>query len=255
MSRWFVLVVAGAKAGHLALGIGKAAAATLTLIPEEFKNGPPLKFKGLVDILVSSILKRRAMSKDYGVAVVSEGLVDLMDEAEIVSMFGNKKNGRAKLGSFLEAAMQKCFEELHLEIEASAVNIGDVLRSADPNTEDVILTRDLGFGAVRFLLEGGTKCMITLKGGMINAIKLDDIIDPKTGLCQVRLVDLTKTTYQVAQHYMIKLRQADLSNRSFLTKLAAASNMSEVQFSQQFKYIAEGKWAPVHRLIRSPSFQ
>ena len=35
-SRWYFVVAMGRKAGHLALGIGKAAGATLTLIPEEF---------------------------------------------------------------------------------------------------------------------------------------------------------------------------------------------------------------------------
>ena len=37
-SRWFIVVTMGRKTGHLALGIGKAAGATLTLIPEEFKQ-------------------------------------------------------------------------------------------------------------------------------------------------------------------------------------------------------------------------
>ncbi|HYV51496.1 MAG TPA: 6-phosphofructokinase, partial [Dongiaceae bacterium] len=36
--RWFFLVSMGRKAGHLALGIGKAAGATLTVIGEEFRN-------------------------------------------------------------------------------------------------------------------------------------------------------------------------------------------------------------------------
>src|SRR5215472_6707371 len=34
--RWYLVVAMGRKAGHLALGIGKAAGATLTIIPEEF---------------------------------------------------------------------------------------------------------------------------------------------------------------------------------------------------------------------------
>ena len=37
-SRWYFAVTMGRKAGHLALGIGKAAGATLTIIPEEFSN-------------------------------------------------------------------------------------------------------------------------------------------------------------------------------------------------------------------------
>src|SRR5215510_14096502 len=36
--RWYVVVAMGRKAGHLALGIGKAAGATLTLIGEEFSQ-------------------------------------------------------------------------------------------------------------------------------------------------------------------------------------------------------------------------
>ena len=37
-SRWYLVVTMGRKVGHLALGIGKAAGAALTLIPEEFRG-------------------------------------------------------------------------------------------------------------------------------------------------------------------------------------------------------------------------
>ena len=40
-SRWYFVIAMGRKAGHLALGIGKAAGATLTLIPEEFAGADP----------------------------------------------------------------------------------------------------------------------------------------------------------------------------------------------------------------------
>src|SRR5262249_23724836 len=36
--RWYLVVAMGRKAGHLALGIGKAAGTTLTIIPEEFED-------------------------------------------------------------------------------------------------------------------------------------------------------------------------------------------------------------------------
>src|SRR5438876_7751051 len=49
-SRWYLVVAMGRKAGHLALGIGKAAGATLTVIPEEF-GGQPIRLSLLVDIL------------------------------------------------------------------------------------------------------------------------------------------------------------------------------------------------------------
>src|SRR5574341_193811 len=74
-SRWYFVVAMGRKAGHLALGIGKAAGATLTLIPEEFSKGP-LRLTRLVDTLVGAIIKRRVMGRADGVAVLAEGLVE-----------------------------------------------------------------------------------------------------------------------------------------------------------------------------------
>jgi 6-phosphofructokinase len=64
----------GRKAGHLALGMGKAAGATLTLIPEEFA-GRKIKLKAIVDTLVGAILKRLSYGRRDGVAVIAEGVV------------------------------------------------------------------------------------------------------------------------------------------------------------------------------------
>ncbi|MFQ5903321.1 MAG: 6-phosphofructokinase, partial [Candidatus Binatia bacterium] len=52
-SRWYFVVVMGRSAGHLALGIGKAAGATLTIIPEEFPGAVHLQTLG--DILEGAI--------------------------------------------------------------------------------------------------------------------------------------------------------------------------------------------------------
>src|SRR5437016_416905 len=49
-SRWYLVITMGRGAGHLAMGIGKAAGATLTLIPEEFP-GQRIRLKAVVDTL------------------------------------------------------------------------------------------------------------------------------------------------------------------------------------------------------------
>jgi len=74
-NRWFFVTVMGRRAGHLALGIGGAAGATLTVIGEEFPE-PRIPLQTLVDILEGAIIKRRASGKGYGVAILSEGLAD-----------------------------------------------------------------------------------------------------------------------------------------------------------------------------------
>ena len=73
-SRWYFVIAMGRKAGHLALGIGKAAGATLTLIPEEFRAAASA-LKTIVDTLVGAIIKRLSYGRRDGVAVIAEGLV------------------------------------------------------------------------------------------------------------------------------------------------------------------------------------
>src|SRR5207253_4094919 len=78
-SRWYIIVSMGRAAGHLALGIGKSAAATLTIIPEEFR-GRELKIDELCDIVLGSIIKREAEGIRYGVVVLAEGLIGAIGE-------------------------------------------------------------------------------------------------------------------------------------------------------------------------------
>ena len=49
-SRWYFVVAMGRKAGHLALGIGKAAGVTVTLIGEEFTHPIRLRTLSLIHI-------------------------------------------------------------------------------------------------------------------------------------------------------------------------------------------------------------
>src|SRR5947209_17795615 len=53
-SRWYLIVSMGRAAGFLALGIGKAAAATLTIIPEEFTPNS-LTLEHLCDVVLGAI--------------------------------------------------------------------------------------------------------------------------------------------------------------------------------------------------------
>src|SRR6185436_6813428 len=69
-SRWYIVVAMGRKAGHLAMGIGKAAGATLTLISEEFPR--PIRLKEIIDTLAGAIVKRLSYGRRDGVAVVAE---------------------------------------------------------------------------------------------------------------------------------------------------------------------------------------
>src|SRR3989442_1050911 len=84
-SRWYLVITMGRGAGHLAVGIGKAAGATLTLIPEEFL-GRRIRLKAVVDTLVGAIIKRLSYGRLDGVAVVAEGLARGIDPADLAGV-------------------------------------------------------------------------------------------------------------------------------------------------------------------------
>jgi 6-phosphofructokinase 1 len=106
-SRWYFVIAMGRKAGHLALGIGKAAGATLTLIPEEFA-GKPVRMKEVVDTLVGAIIKRLSYGRREGVAVIAEGLV-----------FGIQAEDLAE--------MQNLERDAHGNLKIAEVNLGEIL--------------------------------------------------------------------------------------------------------------------------------
>src|SRR4051812_44621531 len=92
-SRWYVIVSMGRAAGHLALGIGKAAAATLTVIPEEFR-GRPVRLDELCDIILGSVIKRRSQGTHYGMVVLAEGLIEAIGEKGLQSVIDSGQLGR-----------------------------------------------------------------------------------------------------------------------------------------------------------------
>ena len=73
-NRWYFVVAMGRKAGHLALGIGKAVGATLTMIPEELIRHEHRRLKVIADTLAGAIIKRLAQGRQHGVAVASTPL-------------------------------------------------------------------------------------------------------------------------------------------------------------------------------------
>lgn len=248
INRWFVMVVMGRKAGHLALGIGKAAGATVTVIPEEFPK-PHISFDQLCRVVEGSIIKRRLTDQDYGVAIVAEGTGEKLDPAELKEFsgvepaydaYGNIALADLPLASLLKHRIQKRFAARGDQIRLTDVTLGYELRSTNPIPFDIDYTRTLGYGAVRFLLsavedprltQGG---LVTLDGERLRMMPFSDLLDPQTGRTRVRLVDIESEHYRVARDYMIRLESRDFAQRDMTERLAAAAHMSFADFKSEF---------------------
>jgi len=241
-SRWYFVIAMGRKGGHLALGIGKAAGATLTLIPEEFPK--PLRLKTIVDTLVGAIVKRLSYGRRDGVAMIAEGVVLDCDPADLSALHeverdahGNLRIAEVNIGEILKAQAAARLKEIGVKSTLVAKNIGYELRCADPIPFDMEYTRDLGYCAVKYLLAGGNAAMISMQGGHFVPIPFASLLDRDTGRARIRLVDTHSTRYAIARRYMIRLRRDDFEDPHALAKMAATIGVSIEEFRRQFEYL------------------
>jgi ATP-dependent phosphofructokinase / diphosphate-dependent phosphofructokinase len=244
-SRWYFVVAMGRKAGHLALGIGKAAGATLSLIPEEFA-GKPLRLSTLADTLVGSILKRQAAGRTDGVAVLAEGLAELVPPEDLAAVataerddHGNLRLDEISLGDVLKSAVRERLGRLGLKPTIVAKNIGYEVRCADPVPFDMEYTRDLGYCGAKFLIEGGSDALISIQHGRFKAVPFDDIMNPRTGRMRIRMVDVASDRYRIAYAYMLRLKRVDFEDPGELATLAATTGLTPETFRQEFGYLID----------------
>ncbi len=244
-SRWYFVIAMGRKAGHLALGIGKAAGATVTLIPEEFGRRP-IRMRTLVDTLVGSILKRLSGGRRDGVAVIAEGVVlgiDLKDLAQVEHAerddHGHIRIAEVDFGEILKREVQKRLRDFEIRSTIVAKNIGYELRCADPIPFDMEYTRDLGYCAAKWLLSGGNAVVVSMQAGHFVPIPFSHMVDHETGRTRVRMVDVRSARYAIARRYMIRIRRDDFEDPHELAKFAATAHLSIPEFRGEFESLVE----------------
>ncbi|MBD3377705.1 6-phosphofructokinase [candidate division KSB1 bacterium] len=250
--RWYIVVAMGRHAGHLALGIGKSAGATLTVISEEFGNEGPISLSDVCDILETSILKRRAMGNNHGVMVISEGVAERFTEEELIQAagesvekdaYGHIQLADVELGKIVKREIEKRFADRGEKFRTVENNIGYVLRCADPIPFDQEYTRDLGYNAVQYCLSQdpaySKNAMICVDNGKLHPLPFDEMLDPKTNKTQVRYLDVVSDSYKVARSYMVRLEKRDIEDKAFLAKMAEGGGMTTEEFLNKFAYLVK----------------
>jgi 6-phosphofructokinase 1 len=239
--KWFFATVMGRHAGHLALGIGGAAGATLTVIAEEFP-GASLDLQDLVDVLEGAIIKRRMQGREQGVAILSEGLAEKLDPATLGPVerdaYGNVRLAELELGRVLKERVTASLKERGIDVAIVAKDLGYELRCAPPGAHDIQYSRSLGYWATRFLLDGGSHAMVTIQAGRLVPVPFGLMIDPRTGRIRVRYVDVESEAYQTLAAYMIRLKPEDFEQPETVAALARAGRMTEEDFLKRFARLA-----------------
>lgn len=245
-ARWYLCVTMGRPTGHLTLGIGKAASATCTIIPEEFRS-PRVSLSETADIVEGTIIKRRAMGRPHGVVLLAEALVEKFDPQEVAELQGVDRDAQGHirvaevdLGRKVKNEVQVRLERRGIRVTIVDKTIGYELRCASPIPYDVEYARDLGYAAFHYLLRGGSGAIVTIQGGEFQPTPFDEVIDAGTGYGRQRLVDVDTESYQVARDYMVRIGKKDFTDEAWVAKLAEAAGLSRLEFIERFGQSTEG---------------
>ncbi|MCI0336939.1 MAG: 6-phosphofructokinase [Acidobacteria bacterium] len=243
--RWFIGVTMGRPTGHLTLGIGAAVSATCTIIPEEFPQ-EGICLADICDIVEGSVIKRLAMGKGYGVALLSEALSEHFSPQEVTELQtvdrdaqGHIRVAEIDLGRKVKSEVQARLERRGVKVTIVDKTIGYELRCAPPIPYDAEHARDLGYVAVNYLQAGGSGVMITMQDGEFTPVPLDEVIDHHTGRGKLRAVDITAESYQVARDYMVRINARDFADEAWVERLARTAGLSVSDFKTRFAKIAK----------------
>jgi ATP-dependent phosphofructokinase / diphosphate-dependent phosphofructokinase len=210
---WFVVSAMGREAGHLAFGIGTACHFPMIVIPEMF-NKTKVTFDAITKLIISSMVKRRLLGIEYGVAIISEGVFHFMSDEEIEGTginFTYDDHGHPELGNVSKShifnmLVQRKLKKLNLPIKSRPNEIGYELRCVRPIAYDLTYATILGTGVMKLFQEGISGCMVTqTPAGDIVPLYMKDVED-ENGKVKPRLVNMeserVKLVFENNLHYI-----------------------------------------------------
>ncbi|UXX78257.1 6-phosphofructokinase [Reichenbachiella carrageenanivorans] len=215
---WFIMSAMGRSAGHLAFGIASACHFPMLIIPEMFDK-TKVTLDKVVNLIISSMIKRKLEGINYGVALVSEGVFHVIDEQELKDsgiLFTYDAHGHPELGNvsksnIFNVLVQEKLKTLGIEIKSRPVEIGYELRCCRPIGYDLTLCTLLGIGVKKLYDEGNTGCIVTTNSrGDIKPMFLSEF-ENSDGVIPPRLVDIEAEIYKLSLNNLHFLEEADLA--------------------------------------------
>ena len=194
---WYIIASMGRSAGHLAFEIAASCHFPVIIIPEMFNN-TKITLEKIVNLIVSSMVKRKINNIEHGVAMVSEGIFHILDDEEIMNSgisltydaHGHPELGNVSKAHIINVLVQRKLKELNVDIKSRPVEMGYELRCCRPVAFDLTLCTLLGMGVKKLYQHGMRGCIVSVnREGDVVPLFLQDIEDA-SGKIPPRLVNI-----------------------------------------------------------------
>jgi 6-phosphofructokinase len=176
----------------------------MIIIPEMFDK-TKITFDKITNLVISSMVKRRLLGIDYGVAIISEGVFHFMSDEEIIATginFTYDDHGHPELGNVSKShifnmLVQQKLKTLRINVKSRPNEMGYELRCCRPIAYDLNYATRLGLGVYKLFKKGATGCMVTIdRAGEITPLFLKDVED-ENGKVIPRLVNINAEKVQL----------------------------------------------------------
>jgi 6-phosphofructokinase 1 len=168
-------------------------------------NKTEITVEKIVNLVVSSIIKRKIMGIEYGVAMISEGVFHALSDEEIRNSgihftyddHGHPELGKVSKANIFNELLENKLKALGLKVKSRPVEIGYEVRCQTPIAYDLVYCSELGMGVYKLFSEGKTGCMVYIsQDGFVSPLYLKDLQDPTTGKIPPRLVNIESDKIQ-----------------------------------------------------------
>ena len=242
---WFVMSTMGRSAGHLAFGIASACHFPMMIIPEMFSKTKPTLDK-IINLIISSMIKRKLLGINYGVALVSEGVFHILDENELKEsgiLFTYDDHGHPELGNVSKSTIfnvlvQEKLKSLNINIKSRPVELGYELRCCRPIGFDLTLCTLLGMGVKKLFDAGMTGCIVTTNSnGDISPLYLSDIEDKNGKIREKALLEKVEKVHlqnnEILKELLLEKLQTLLKDKS---STGVSNNFGEMLIGKGAKF-------------------
>jgi len=182
--RIIVVEVMGHNAGWLALGAGVASGADVVLIPEIPYN---------LENVAKAIRQRQQRGNNFSIVVVAEGALSISEKKKRDKLrekkFEAKESGDLKLRKKAQDAYTRFSKKRQVHtmtlsqqleemtgLESRLTILGHLQRGGTPSATDRVLATKLGSACVRYIDEGISNVMITVRGDGTEALPLKEVV-------------------------------------------------------------------------------
>ena len=221
---YFLCEAMGRSAGWLAYGAAIAGDACLVLSVEDIagdlkctekvtqpdgseKIRTVMNLDAVVDKMVSVMIAREKMGRNYGVIVIAEGLAEYLPQSYLDGIprddHGHIAISSIAIGKAMASMLSNAYhKKTGKNRKINGVQMGYESRCCVPTAFDVMLGSQIGVGGYRALMEQKLNGVMISVGGQFNIsfVPFETLVDPKTLVTKVRFIEPGCDFHQLARY-------------------------------------------------------